>query len=114
MDSKSNTFSVAFSVATLLVVVAVHSVLFRVAIRFAMAFESVDSELPMLTRLLVEGPGYFWVLPVLVTAGLVAHHAAYLSRQALFLFSSIGTAVSAFFLYGRTIPPGDSTGRRGG
>ena len=73
---------------------ALHYAVFHLVYQYAEIYDEFGGELPAITRMLIESPIYYWIFPVLVTIALLVHHAGYLSRSFVLLFSSIGSGIS--------------------
>ena len=95
-DNKMNTLSVYTSATFTLIIAVLHALLSSVALQFQDVYDSFGAELPWLTRMMLSGSLYYWLVPVVLGSCYCLHHLGYLSRAMVLLITSVGTISSMF------------------
>ena len=91
MSTNYSPLSLYSSTSVILIVGVLHYVMALTANRLAQGFAGHSSDLPWLTKLLVNDSIFYWIPPTLLTFCFIAHHLGYLSRKSILLVSSVGT-----------------------
>jgi type II secretory pathway component PulF len=90
MDSLSIYTSTTFT----LIIAVLHALLSRVALQFNEVFDGFGAELPWLTKLMLSGSIYYWLMPMLFGLCFVVHHLGYINRAMVLFITSVGTIAS--------------------
>ena len=87
------------------VVTLLHYIASGIAGQLSDVYQNMGEDLPLVTKILTEDSLYYWMIPVMVMGGMVAHHLHWIDRRFALLIGALGTLGSMIVcIFGLYLP----------